>query len=233
MPNPTRFSAIPIFLLLGSAATFVLSGCSSDSPSDRPDPALMVHDYPPAMSGEDNFAEGKLTVQVTLGLPGAYRSDGKDPDNSSSSHGHRGGGGGGHHRGGGMGGGSSSAPDSTGGGTGDQTPRPSMMGSNLPPAQLKLHLKNNSGADLIDCEVVDFKSSLGDFAVFPSKYQVSAGQTVDSETMTSRLGVEGAEIPVTVALRIKGHVETKVITLHQLAPPPAPAPDTTPVAPSK
>lgn len=93
-----------------------------------------------------------------------------------------------------------------------------MRGSTLPPAQLKLHLKNNSATDAVSCEVADFNSALGNFAVFPSTYQLAAGQSAISETMTSRLGVESTEIPVTVALRIQGKVEKKVITLHQIQP---------------
>jgi hypothetical protein len=81
-----------------------------------------------------------------------------------------------------------------------------------------LHLQNNSATEAVSCEVEDFNSTLGNFAVFPSTYQLGAGQSATSETMTSRLGVESSEIPVTVALRIQGKVEKKVITLHQIPP---------------
>jgi hypothetical protein len=206
----------------------LISSCSSnsDSPSDRPDPTLAVRDYPPVMAGDENFADGKIAVQITLAMPSAFRGDDKSGSHSGGSgqgrHG-GGGGGGGHHRGGGGGMGGGGPPPEGASASGDDTARPAQLGSTLPPAQLKLHLKNTSGTESIACEVIDFNSSLGDFAVFPGKYQLAAGESADSESMTSRLGVEGAEIPVTVALRIKDHVEKKVITLHQLPPPPPPA----------
>ena len=106
--------------------------------------------------------------------------------------------------------------EGSGGNSGDNSPRPVVTGSTLPPAQLKLHLRNMSATDAVTCEVVDFNSSLGNFAVYPSSYQIEAAQSVSSEIMTSRLGVEGSDIPVTVALRVHGQVEKKVITLHLL-----------------
>ncbi|MEO6992634.1 MAG: hypothetical protein ABI273_03295, partial [Lacunisphaera sp.] len=105
----------------------------------------------------------------------------------------------------------------------DDAPRPVVTGSTLPPAQLKLHLKNTSATEAVSCEVEDFNSALGNFAVFPSTYQLAAGQSAISETMTSRLGVEGTEIPVTVALSIQGKVEKKVITLRLIPSPTKPA----------
>ena len=98
----------------------------------------------------------------------------------------------------------------------DDHPRAAVMGSTLPPAQLKLHLRNTSASDAVACEVVDFSSTLGNFAVFPSTYKLEAGQSAVSETMTSRLGVEGSEIPMTVAVRTNGQVEKKVIMVRLL-----------------
>ena len=93
------------------------------------------------------------------------------------------------------------------------------MGSNLPAAQLKLYLQNTSTTEAVACEVVDFNSALGNFAVFPSQYQLAAGQSAVSEMMTSRLGVDSDEIAVTVALRFGDHVEKKIVILHLLPPP--------------
>ena len=112
-----------------------------------------------------------------------------------------------------------------------RTPRSGGMGSSQPPVQLKLHFQNTSTTDAISCEVLDFKSVLGDFAVFPAKYEIAAGQSAVSEIMTSRLGAATDDIPVTVALRIGDHVEKKIITL-QLLPPPPPA-DAPPAPPAK
>lgn len=100
----------------------------------------------------------------------------------------------------------------------DDTPRPRMVGSTLPPAQLKIHFKNTTSGESISCEVADFSSSLGNFAVYPSNYKLEAGQSANSETMTSRLGVEGSAIPITVGIRVgNGEVERKVVTLRLIA----------------
>jgi hypothetical protein len=171
-------------------------------------------DYPTAMTGNDNFVGGKVAVEITLGMPTNFhpgKDGGRKGDSGGGGGGHRKGGGG--HRGGGMGGYGGEGP--SGGESEDGTPRPQIVGSTLPPAQLKLHLKNTTTGESVSCEVVDFSSSLGNFAVFPATYQLEPGQAAISETMTSRLGVEGTTIPVTVGVRVRGgEVERKVVTLH-------------------
>lgn len=227
MPNPIRLSTVVSASFAVCLA--LVTGCSTDSHPDRPEnAAIVVPDYPPAMKGTENFADGKIAVEVTLGLPNHFQP-GKDGEHGGSTGGgHRGGHhGGGRHGGGGMGGeggypGVEGSGESTHEGGDDDAPRPVVRGSTLPPAQLKLNLKNTSATEAVSCEVEDFNSTLGNFAVFPSTYQLAAGQSATSETMTSRLGVEGTEIPVTVALRIHGKVEKKVITLHQIPPPAKP-----------
>jgi hypothetical protein len=180
----------------------------------------IVPDYPTVMSGTENFSDGKIAVEVTLGMPGDFKpgKDGSKREGGSHSgrrgHGMRAGmTAGGAYQGGtdGMGDGprDASAGD-------DDRPRATVMGSTLPPAQLKLHLRNTSTSDAVACEVVDFSSTLGNFAVFPSTYKLEAGQSAVSETMTSRLGVEGSEIPMTVAVRTNGQVEKKVILVRLL-----------------
>ena len=225
MLNPVRFR----FLAIISASVWLAlaAGCSSDPrPENRDGPVGAIPDYPPVMAGTENFADGKIAVQVTLALPPSFRPGDKGArrgggTRSGRRHPPEGGGMGPGGPPGGMEGGE--GPSEGGMGAG-----PRVTGSTLPPAQLKLHLQNTSATDAVDCEVVDFNSSLGNFAVFPSRYQIAASQSAISETMTSRLGVEGDEIPVTVALRIRDHVEKKVITLHLL---PLPAKSTTAKAP--
>ena len=172
------------------------------------------------MSGTENFGDGKIALEVTLGMPGDFRpgKDGSKRGGGGSHSGRRGHGmragmtAGGAYQGGtdGMGDGPRDAAGD------DDRPRANVMGSTLPPAQLKLHLRNTSATDAIACEIVDFSSSLGNFAVFPSNYKLEAGQSTVSETMTSRLGVEGSEIPMTVAVRINGQVEKKVVMVRLL-----------------
>ena len=234
MPNPIR-------IRLAVATSFALclvfaAGCSSDSHPERPEnAAIVVPDYPPTMTGSEAFANGKIVVEVSLGMPTNFHA-GKDGGQGGSG-GHHGSGGGGHHGGGRHGGGGmgnggypgveGSGENDSGGSSDEDTPRPVVVGSTLPPAQLKLHLKNTSATEAVSCEVTDFNSNLGNFAVFPSTYQLAAGQSATSETMTSRMGVASDDIPVTVALRIHGQVESKVITLH-LIPVPAKSAEPTP-----
>jgi len=202
------------------------TGCNSDSHSEnRVGPSAVVTDYPPSMAGVENFADGKLAIQVTLGLGSAFRpdQDSEHPGGGSHGSGRRGRG---HRNGGGPGAGPPPA-EAEDGGRSSSTDSPSshITGSTLPSAQFKLHLQNTSTTESITCEVEDFNSALGNFAVFPGRYELKPGESASSETMTSRLGVEGDGIPVTVAVRVHDHLEKKVITLH-LLPIPAKSPAT-------
>jgi len=229
--RPRRLAALPLSLLLAFAA-----GCSSES--DQPEvPLHAMPEFPPSLAGTENFADGQLAVQVTLGLPtghsGKADKEGK-ADSGAGGGTHAGRHGGGHGRGG-MGGGEGQSSGMEGSGSPDSSVRseggessgargPQPMASNQPPAQLKLHFQNTSATDAISCEVLDFKSALGDFAVFPAKYQIAAGSSAASEVMTSRLGVTSPEIPVTVVLRLGDRVEKKIVVLRLLPPPKEDAP---------
>jgi len=218
-PARSRFVAV----ISASVWLALTAGCTSDPRPENRDASVAVPDYPPVMAGTENFGDGSLVVQVTLGVPSSFRPGDKDGRRGSGAHAGRRSG---HRSGGGMGAGG--PPASAEGGEGPPEAGPRLTGSTLPPAQLKLHLRNNSATDAVDCEVIDFNSSLGNFAVFPDRYRIAAGQSAVSETMTSRLGVEGAEIPVTVALRVHDHVEKKVITLRLLPVPAKPVAAATP-----
>ena len=228
MPHPFLLR-LPASISIGLCLALV-AGCSSDTERPAKMPAV-IPEYPTVMSGTGNFADGKVVVEVTLGLPTDFRpgkEGGKSGGSGADGGSHSGHHGGGRHSGGTGGSGYPGGSDGAGA-SGDDSSRPALMGSTLPPAQLKLHLRNTSSADAVACEVVDFNSSLGNFAVFPSRYQIEAGQSATSEMMTSRLGVEGSDIPVTVALRIHDQVERQVIALHLLPVSDQPAP-TPPVA---
>jgi len=233
--------ALPLRLLsvlFPSGLLLAFAGCSSDS--DRPDmPLRAIPDYPTTMAGSESFADGRLTAQVTFGQSTGRgsRPENGGSDNPGSPHSDGGSGGGGHHHGGGgmggMGGGGmgggmggGSRPEGMGGDnspSGNAAPRRGGLAGG-PGIQIKLHLTNTSATDAISCEVLDFKSSLGDFAVFPAKYQLAAGQAAVSETMTSQLGLTSAEIPVTVDLLIGNHRETKVVMVRLLPQEPEKAP---------
>lgn len=202
----------------------LVAGCSNDSRPEKPaGPSPAAADFPPVMSGSEIFAGGKISVEVTLALPPTFHPGRENgPRGNSSPSGRRSD----HRNRTGAGGPPGSGDRSEGPSDHDRT-SPSLWGSNLPPAQLRLHLQNTSATDTVSCEVVDFNSVLGNFAVFPSRYEIEVGQSASSETMTSRLGVEGDEIPVTVALRVHDHVEKKVLTLHPRPTASKPAPVTT------
>ena len=206
MPTPVRPH---VCLLLASASLVfaLVTGCSSEA--DRPAPPLAADvELTPIMAGTETFADGHILVKVTLAMPSNYHAgkEGSGPGGPGAGHQKI------HHRGEQAGADTPAAPSE------DNAP-PRVVGSTLPPAQLKLYLQNSS-ADAVKCEVTDFNSYLGNFAVYPSRYQIEAGQTVASEIMTSRLGVEGREIPVTVGLRVGDHTERKIVTLRALDPSP-------------
>ena len=210
----TNLFRLPFFISLGLWLALG-AGCSSEPRPERSGgPAGPTADYPTVMSGIEGFSDGKIVVEVTLGLPTDFRpgKDGSRRGGGSHSGQHGG------RRSGGMSAGGYSGSDANGNSNGsdDDGPRSNVTGSTLPPAQLKIHLRNASTTDSVACEIVDFNSSLGNFAVYPSRYQIEPGQAASSEIMTSRLGVEGSDIPVTVAIRVRDQVEKKVITLHLL-----------------
>jgi hypothetical protein len=85
--------------------------------------------------------------------------------------------------------------------------------SPLPPVVLQLRL-TSAAKELLKVEIVEFKSSLGDFAVQPARLALDAGQSAEPDPMISRLGITSAEIPVTVVISINGRTERRVITLR-------------------
>jgi hypothetical protein len=231
--------------LIPAGFLLVLAACNSEP--DRPEPPLhAMPEFPPIMAGTETFADGRLAVRVTMAVPtghgfgqGGEAAGGSPSGRHGGGGGRRGGGnlsmgmgmgGGGEGRAGGMGGGmgGDSHPEGMGP-SGDAGPRRGPMVGGQSMVQLKLHFTNTSATDAVSCEVLDFKSALGDFAVFPAKYQVAAGESAASEIMTSQLGLNSAEIPVTVVLRIGDHKETKVVTVRLLPKPESAAKEPTSV----
>ncbi len=82
-----------------------------------------------------------------------------------------------------------------------------------PPARLRLHLVNH-GDTSISVRITAFNSVLGNFAVRPEHFTIAPGETAGPDPMTSRLGVAGTEIPVTVGLVLDGVSETRTIILR-------------------
>lgn len=95
----------------------------------------------------------------------------------------------------------------------------------MPGALMRLRLENTSPATVV-VEIKDVNSDLGNFAVRPDTVTLNPGQTVETEPMLSKLGVESYTLPVTIVLRAAGKTEARTLTLHIVNPQPtAPTPD--------
>lgn len=170
----------------------------------------------PAMTGEDTFADGKLLVEASLSQ-GSRPFGGRGPGGGRRE-GRRHGGG---DYGGGFSGGGGGNRERSGGGEDDdrreETQQPRLHESTMPPVVLQLRA-TNKGTEPIDITWVECNSALGNFGVLPEKMSLPAGETADTEHMTSLLGISGDEVPVTVTLRVHGKQEKKTFVLHPTAP---------------
>ena len=234
---------IPVTLttLSGSSLLLVLSlatgGCSSQSgPRD-----LMLEEAanqqgverPVAMRGETTFLDGKLGALATV-------SRGFDRGNRSGPGG-RGGRGGRGPRGeqpeGVFDDASRRRRDDVGaftevyniGGYGDseeeqkeamqdyirQARARRAAGSPMPPVTLKVAF-DNKGTDPIEIEITDVNSYLGNFAVRPPKLTLAPGEKGVLEPMISQLGVTSDEIPLTLAIRVRGKKEQQVVVVKNV-----------------
>ncbi|MCX6956208.1 MAG: hypothetical protein NTV51_29085 [Verrucomicrobia bacterium] len=236
----------PLRSVSASLALLAFAGCETDRPRRGP-PAPEAGAAAPApvpeMSARAVFFAGQLETEVLLSRTGfGPRGNGKDGAPSDGEGRGRGGfgggfggkrGGGGGPRGGG--GGEGGPPGEGRGGSGRSTdgePVPRIVASNQPPVRLHLRLTNR-GADPVEVEVLDFNSDLGNFVVQPKKIAIAPGASAEADPMTSRLGVPGDAIPLTVRLRLNGKIERQVLTLQIIAPAsPAPTPPAPPTPPS-
>lgn len=83
----------------------------------------------------------------------------------------------------------------------------------MPPIVLRLQLQDKTTYP-ITVEIREVNSALGNFAVRPDQLSLAPGQPTETEPMSSTLGADSSELPVTVTLRVGGQSETKVLTLH-------------------
>lgn len=237
-------SAMKTPLLAFGALLLALSGCESDRGSrfgggaGAPDAAPAAAPFQ-EMEANGKFLDGKLETEVLLSkggfAPRAAKADGSNGGGRGGGfHGGFGGGGGGRRGGGGMGGmgggrggggempaGRGPARESEDGGP----PRPPIRASNEAPVQLHVRLTNH-GAEAMEVEVSEFNSDLGNFVVLPRKFTIPAGESVEAEPMTSRLGVKADEISLIVTVRSGGHTEKQTLALKAKPPEPQPAPAT-------
>jgi hypothetical protein len=170
---------------------------------------------PPAMQGYDEFFDGKLMVEASLGRgfrlrPGMMKNYAN------------------RHRGGRGGGGEGEGDNSDAFGeiyyvSQEDTEQyfiPRMSNSTLPPVALRVRVTNQTKQP-VEVEFLECNSLLGNFAVRPEKITVAAGETGSPDPMTSLLGMTGNELQLKVSLRVGGAQETKILTLHTIktAPP--------------
>ncbi len=224
---------------LWAAALLLLfvAGCASESPhhgrGSRQPP-------PPPLVGEETFFNGQITAELKVGAGVEFegkadeRGGGGGAREQHGGHGGggfragggfgggfgAGGGGGGHH-----GGGGGAPPDGALGADRGMMMRP-MPGAGGPPMMIHLRFINH-GPEPAELLVADFLSPLGNFVVQPEKVSLAPGEAVEVEPMTSRLSADVGDIPVTLALRLRGQPEKKTIVLH-VAPAAPPAGQTTP-----
>jgi hypothetical protein len=227
----------PLSLLstvLITIGTLALAGCENETPRAMRDRGTagapmtatgeLATPNPKPMDAQAAFFDGKIGVEAMLAKSDAVWKN-PTPAESARSSGRRsggggfnagfggGGGGGGGRRGGGRRGGDREEADARK--EGDDAPRgPTLRASNAPPVQLRLRLTNH-GSTPIDVEVLDFNSDLGNFVVEPKKITIPAGESIEADPMTSRLGVPALEqIPLTVRIRVNGKIEQQVLELR-------------------
>jgi hypothetical protein len=170
--------------------------------------AVSAGEHPVAMEGNGAFFGGQVVATVTVS-----RGVGR---------GTKAGGGGGHHKhddsgdNGGLSGGDSMDEDQA---MAYMRAR-GALGSPLPPVSLHLKL-SNKGAAIVQVEILEMNSDLGNFAVEPALLSLAPGQTSEPDPMISQLGVTSDEIPVKVTLRSGGKTESQSILVKSLAEPPA------------
>lgn len=224
-------TAIPFALLLA------LAGCSSDGgPGEQGGAATGPRRKPPTpMAGHESFFDGQILAEISVGTEGLPQG-GPGDGGGNRSGGNRMGGGGGRLNiagsGGAVGGNISGGIPFGGGregrgrrgedgeGGGSPGPRP-MLGAMGRPVMIHLRF-TNQGAATVTLTIDDFVSPLGNFAVRPEKLVLEAGQSLETEPMTSQLAGEFSETDVTLVLRLGPKAGKKTFTLHAV---PAPAPN--------
>lgn len=201
-------SSLPRFgLVLVTAVSLGLGGCASDRDDLSPEQlASRLKETPkPTMQAEQEFFEGKVVVEASLGRGfrsrRRYNDDRDRGGNSMAAYVYE-----------------FSSPEE------EEDKRyvfnPRVKESPLPPVALRLRLTNTTDAPL-EIEFVECNSQLGNFAVQPRTLTLEPKQPGQPDPMISLLGVTAPELPVTLALKIAGQAEKKVLTLKPVQVPPA------------
>jgi hypothetical protein len=190
--------------LLGLALALAGAGCSHPVHDELAD-SVATGERPVAMSGQGAFFDGQLVATVTVSRGVGHGT-------------HAGGGGGRHHDANADNGGLS------GGDTMDNDQAMAYMrargalGSPLPPVSMHLKLQNK-GPSIVQVDIQEVNSDLGNFAVQPELLSLAPDQTGEPDPMISQLGVTSDEIPVKVTLSVAGKSESRTILVKSLAEP--------------
>jgi hypothetical protein len=245
MNSPRLFWIVPAL----AVTALILTSC--DGPDRRAMMEEARHSVPP-MAADQAYFDGQIAVHLMLGgtgheggMAGGREGGGKNKMTSmkdvNMGEGNFGGGmgGGGMGSGGGMNGDSGRVAHGSQSDTyqgnegmghvidGDEA-EPDYVRrrreAEMPGALMRLSLENTSAATVV-VEIHDVNSDLGNFAVRPDTITLSPGQTIETDPMLSKLGVDSYSLPVTITLRSGGKTETKTLTLHLVNPanPPSPA----------
>jgi hypothetical protein len=212
MPSPRTFRLSSLSgALAGTVAGLALAlagaGCSHPVHDELAD-AVATGEHPIAMSGQGAFFDGQVLAIVTV--------------SRGVGHGTHPGAGGAHHQ-------HDSGGDNGGLSGGDSMDNDQAMaymrargalGSPLPPVSLHLMLQNK-GKSIVQIEIQEMNSDLGNFAVEPALLSLAPDQIGEPDPMISQLGVTSDEIPVKVTLKLAGKSESQMILVKSLAEPAA------------
>ncbi|HVW19826.1 MAG TPA: hypothetical protein VHC86_01295 [Opitutaceae bacterium] len=207
-------ASLPRLLPLAASALLALALAGCAHTEDTFANAVNAGERPVAMEGKATFFGGQIAATLTI--------------SRGVGHGRtRGGGGGGRrHRDDGDSGAGGFKADTAGMDDDQQMAyirARGALGSPLPPVTLRLQVANQ-GPQIVQIEVQEVNSDLGNFAVEPSLLSVAPGQSASPDPMISQLGVTSDDIPVKVTLAIKGKAESQTIQVKALPPPPASPP---------
>ena len=230
-------------LLITAASLALIVGCQERRPTDELAKAVTMGERPVAMKGSASFFNGKVVAMITISRGigrGRKAAAAKEADEatkikkSSSSEN--------AFLGGGDGTGGGSTPEQLDqhrgilstlrGGSGDKNEMADIgsmdndeamaylrakaaVGSPMPPVTIRFSVENTS-AEALSVNIMDFNSDLGNFAVHPDVLKLAAGQKISPDPMISQLGVTSDEIPVQVRLKLGTKSETQTVLVKNL-----------------
>lgn len=190
---PNSLHRLPLAAAAGLA--LLATGCASHRDRDTFAEAVSAGERPVAMRGQSNYFDGQIqaTVTVSRGV-----GQGRAPSARGGAGGWR---------------------QDTSGMDDDQQMAyiraRAAIGSPLPPVTLRLKLQN-LGTKVVQVDIQEVNSDLGNFAVDPELLSLAPNQTAEPYPMISQLGVTSDVIPVKVTLSMNGKTESQMIEVRNL-----------------